>query len=76
MGERGDLLAGSAGVEFCAAQGFHDFAFDLFPALIRAGGRVLGVRSDALVIDIGSHEAARRGKCAGRERRLAPPRAA
>jgi len=42
--------------DFVPPAGFHDFAFDLFPALLAAGGRVLGIKSDALVIDIGSHE--------------------
>ena len=42
--------------DFLPADGAHDFAFDLFPAMIAAGARVLGVRSDALVLDIGSHE--------------------
>jgi len=42
--------------DFVPPAGFHDFAFDLFPALLAAGGRVRGIKSDALVIDIGSHE--------------------
>jgi NDP-sugar pyrophosphorylase family protein len=42
--------------DFLPREGFQDFAFHLFPAFLRAGCRVLGIRSDALVIDIGSHE--------------------
>jgi NDP-sugar pyrophosphorylase family protein len=62
--------------DFVPAQGFHDFAFDLFPALLAAGGRVLGVRSDALVIDIGSHERLATAGSLVASGRLVIPRAA
>jgi mannose-1-phosphate guanylyltransferase / phosphomannomutase len=62
--------------DFVPAQGFHDFAFDLFPALLAAGGRVLGVRSDALVIDIGSHERLAAAGSLVASGRLVIPRAA
>jgi mannose-1-phosphate guanylyltransferase/phosphomannomutase len=62
--------------EFVPRSGFHDFAFDLFPALIRAGGRVLGVRSDAPVVDIGSHERLAMATALVESGRLARPRAA
>lgn len=52
----GVYLFGPRVWEFVPARGFQDFAFDLFPALLRAGGRVLGIRSEAAVVDIGSHE--------------------
>ena len=72
----GIYLLGPRVWDFVPPEGFHDFAFDLFPALIRAGGRVLGVRSDALVIDIGSHERLAGASALVESGRLAPPRAA
>jgi len=52
----GIYLLGRRIWEFLPSGGSHDFGFDLFPALIAAGVRVFGVRSSALVLDIGSHE--------------------
>jgi len=72
----GIYLLGPRVWEFVPRGGFQDFAFDLFPALIRAGGRVLGVRSDALVTDIGSHERLAAATTLVDSGRLAPPRAA
>ncbi|HXS24666.1 MAG TPA: NDP-sugar synthase [Gemmatimonadales bacterium] len=62
--------------DFVPAEGFHDFAFNLFPALLDAGGRVLGVPSDALVIDIGSHERLAAAGSLVESGRLVAPRAA
>lgn len=62
--------------DFVPREGFQDFAFDLFPVLLRAGSRVLGIRSDALVIDIGSHERLAAATTLVESGRLAPPRAA
>jgi NDP-sugar pyrophosphorylase family protein len=62
--------------DFVPPAGFHDFAFDLFPALLAAGGRVLGMKSDALVIDIGSHERLTAASSLVASGRLNSPRAA
>jgi NDP-sugar pyrophosphorylase family protein len=62
--------------DFVPKAGFQDFAFDLFPALIGAGGRVLGVRSDAYVVDIGSHERLAAATALVESGRLLRPRAA
>jgi len=55
-GNAGIYVLGPRVWDFLPPDGFHDFAFDLFPAMIAAGARVLGARSNALVLDIGSHE--------------------
>jgi mannose-1-phosphate guanylyltransferase len=72
----GVYLLGPRVWDFVPQGGFQDFGFDLFPALIRAGGRVLGARSDAQVVDIGSHERLAMATALVESGRLLRPRAA
>jgi mannose-1-phosphate guanylyltransferase len=72
----GVYLLGPRVWDFVPSAGFHDFGYDLFPALIAAGGRVLGVRSDAYVVDIGSHERLAAATALVESGRLLRPRAA
>lgn len=72
----GFYLLGPRVWNFVPKAGFQDFGFDLFPALIAAGGRVLGVRSDAHVVDIGSHERLAAATALVESGRLLRPRAA
>ena len=69
----GVYLLGPRVLDFVPPEGFHDFAFDLFPALIARWRAGLGVRSDAQVVDIGSHERLADGNGAGRERASPAP---
>lgn len=52
----GIYVLGPRVLDFLPAGGAHDFAFDLFPAMIAAGARLRGHPTDALILDIGSHE--------------------
>jgi NDP-sugar pyrophosphorylase family protein len=52
----GIYVLGPRVLEFLPAGGAHDFAFDLFPAMSAAGARLRGYPSDAVILDIGSHE--------------------
>ncbi len=52
----GIYVLGPRVLDFLPAGGAHDFAFDLFPAMITAGARLRGYPTDALILDIGSHE--------------------
>ena len=72
----GVYLLGPRVLDFVPRTGFHDFCFDLFPALIAAGNSVLGVRSDAHVVDIGSHERLATATALVESGRLLRPRAA
>jgi NDP-sugar pyrophosphorylase family protein len=52
----GIYVLGRRVLDFLPTSGSHDFAFDLFPAMIAAGARLRGYPTDALMLDIGSHE--------------------
>ena len=55
-GNGGIYLLGPRIWDFAPTTGYHDFGFDLMPALLAAGGRLRGFRSRAALVDIGSHE--------------------
>jgi mannose-1-phosphate guanylyltransferase len=76
LANAGVYLLGPRVWDFVPPAGFHDFGFDLLPALIGAGGRVLGVGSDAHVVDIGSHERLATATALVESGRLLRPRAA
>ncbi|HTC24537.1 MAG TPA: nucleotidyltransferase family protein [Acidimicrobiales bacterium] len=52
----GIYLLGPGVWDFAPSSGYHDFGFDLLPAMLAAGRRLHGFRSHATLVDIGSHE--------------------
>lgn len=52
----GIYLLGPRIWDFAPTSGYHDFGFDLLPAMLAAGSRLHGFRSRAALVDIGSHE--------------------
>lgn len=52
----GIYLLGPRIWDFAPTSGYHDFGFDLLPAMLAAGSRLQGFRSHAALVDIGSHE--------------------
>lgn len=72
----GVYVLGPRVLDFLPAAGKHDFAFDLFPAMIAAGARVRGHPSDALLLDIGSHERLAAAAALVEGGRVPPPRLA
>ena len=60
---------------FAPGAGYHDFGFDLLPAMLAAGARVQGFRCTRSLIDIGSHERLEQATAAVEQGRLPRPQA-
>ncbi len=71
----GVYLLGPSIWDFAPTSGYHDFAFDMLPAMLAAGRRLQGFRSTAELVDIGSHERLTQAAALVEQGRLARPQA-